>query len=241
MLQGKWVNTIQEWNGGNYAMMHAEAAPPYTYGSHRSRLVELLRRGHYEAKLEREEFIRLVTWIDCGGPYYGSYYGRRNLKYQGQPDFRPVPTLSSACGVAPPELAAAEARAVAGPAARLVAVGRLTAGSGCGRVRPRPRGPRPRRRSHAGPDGRGAWRFDGRGYVEAGGLGTHEAVSIALWAKAESLGHQWNPLVFGHDIQLGTVHFSLLPDGTPNVAIHMPMDRPHLEAHWERSPKALGR
>jgi hypothetical protein len=103
LLQGKWVNTIQEWNGGTWAMMHADAVPPYTYGSHRSRLVELLRKGHHEARLSREEFIRLVTWIDCGAPYYGSYFGRRNLSYQGQPDFRPVPTLRSACGVAPKE------------------------------------------------------------------------------------------------------------------------------------------
>jgi hypothetical protein len=72
----------------------------------------------------------------------------------------------------------------------------------------------------AGHDGRGGRRFDGQGFVEAGGLGTQEAVSIALWAKADSLGHQWNPLLFGSDIQIGTVHFSLLPDGRPNVAIH---------------------
>jgi len=108
LMRGKWVNTIQEWNGGDYAMMHAEAVLPYTYGSHRSRLVKLLKDGHYDASLSQEEWIRLVTWIDCGAPYYGSYYGRRNLSYQGQPDFRPVPTLESACGVPPvfPELAA---------------------------------------------------------------------------------------------------------------------------------------
>ena len=138
LMQGKWVNTIQEWNGGNYAMMHAEAAPPYTYGSHRSRLVDLLRKGHYEAQLPREEFIRLVTWIDCGAPYYGSYYGRRNLTYQGQPDFRPVPTLSSACGVAPPAVSAPEDRAAARQAARLVAAGRVEAGRGRRCLGPRP-------------------------------------------------------------------------------------------------------
>ena len=59
---------------------------------------------HYDVELSREEWIKLVTWIDCGAPYYGSYYGRRNLAYRGQPDFRPVPTLESACGV-PPEFA----------------------------------------------------------------------------------------------------------------------------------------
>jgi hypothetical protein len=99
LLQGKLVNAIQEWNSGTYAMQNAEAVPPYTYGSHRSKLVEVLRKGHYDARLTKEEWIKLVTWIDGGAPYYGSYFGRRHLKYQGQPDFRPVPTLRSACGL----------------------------------------------------------------------------------------------------------------------------------------------
>jgi hypothetical protein len=101
LLQGKLVNAIQEWNSGTYAMQNAEAVPPYTYGSHRSKLVEVLRKGHYDARLTKEEWIKLVTWIDGGAPYYGSYFGRRHLKYQGQPDFRPVPTLRSACGLPP--------------------------------------------------------------------------------------------------------------------------------------------
>ena len=220
LLHGKWVNTIQEWNGHNYAMMHAEAASPYTYGSHRSRLVDLLRKGHYEAQLPREDFIRLVTWIDCGAPYYGSYYGRRNLSYQGQPDFRPVPTLPDACGVAPPAVSLPKIEPLPAKllawwpldetqqdvAADASAQGHEVRVSGAARS--------------AGHDGRGGRRFDGRGYVEAGGLGTHEAVSIALWVKPESLDRQWNPLVFGSDIQVGTLHFSLLPDGSPNVAIH---------------------
>ena len=71
-----------------------------------------------------------------------------------------------------------------------------------------------------GHDGRGGRRFDGKGYIESGGLGTHEAMSIALWVKAETLGNQWNPLLFCHDGQAGAVHFSLLSDGTPNVAIN---------------------
>ena len=59
-----------------------------------------------------------------------------------------------------------------------------------------------------------------RSYLACGGLGTHEAVSIALWVKAESLGHTWNPLLFGNDVKSGVVHFSLLADGRPNVAIN---------------------
>lgn len=220
LLQGKWVNTIQEWNGGDYAMMHADAVPPYTYGSHRSRLVELLRKGHYEAKLDREEFIRLVTWIDCGAPYYGSYFGRRNLTYQGQPDFRPVPTLSSACGIAPPDvilprLDPLPARLVAWWPLHEATPDVIGDASGQGHVA----------RAHGtagceGHDGRGARRFDGQAYLESGGIGMHEAVTIALWVKAETLAHTWNPLLFGHDIKPGTVHYSLLSDGTPNVAIN---------------------
>jgi len=67
--------------------------PPKALGSHASRLIQVLRRGHYEVALPREALVRLVTWVDANGPYYGSYFGRRNLKYQGLPDFRPVPTL----------------------------------------------------------------------------------------------------------------------------------------------------
>jgi len=65
--------------------------PPYTLGSHASRLVSLVRQGHERVSLSREEFIRLVTWIDSNAQYYGSYFGRRNLKYKGLPDFRPDP------------------------------------------------------------------------------------------------------------------------------------------------------
>jgi hypothetical protein len=65
--------------------------PPYSLGSHASKLVHLIRQGHEGVRLSREEFIRLVTWIDSNAQYYGSYEGRRNLKYQGFPDFRPRP------------------------------------------------------------------------------------------------------------------------------------------------------
>jgi hypothetical protein len=101
LLQSGQVDAIREWAGSTYAMQNAEAVPPYSHGSHRSRLVALLKQGHYDVRLAREEWINLVTWIDCGAPYYGSYFGRRNLKYKDQPGFRPVPTLESACGIEP--------------------------------------------------------------------------------------------------------------------------------------------
>jgi len=221
LMKGQWLNTIREWNGLDYSMMHAPAVPPYTYGSHASRLVKHLKKGHRKVKLARGEWIKLVTWIDCGAPYYGSYFGRRNLAYRGDPDFRPVPTVDSACGIPPvyPELTP--------PAplpAQLLAWWRLDdAGldlaadsSGQGRaakaVNVAP---------GEGRNGRAARRFDGTGYVEGGNLGDHEAVSVALWVKPDSLGHRWNPLFFCNDGKVGAVHFSLLRDGTPNVAINM--------------------
>lgn len=83
--------------GGGYA----PAVPPYTFGSHQSRLIAVLTKPHFGVSLPREDFIRLVTWVDANAPYYGSYFGHRNLVYRGRPDFRPVPTLQSACGQRP--------------------------------------------------------------------------------------------------------------------------------------------
>jgi hypothetical protein len=86
-----------------FKMGNVDETPPYTWGSHESKLISVIREGHEEVKLSREEFIRLVTWVDANAPYYGSYFGRRNLKYKDHPDFRPVPTFESASGVKPPD------------------------------------------------------------------------------------------------------------------------------------------
>ena len=67
------------------------AEPPLTFGSHRSRLIEKVRAGHQDVRLDRDEFIRLVTWIDANAPYYGTYEGKRNIRWKGDPDFRPDP------------------------------------------------------------------------------------------------------------------------------------------------------
>ncbi|MHC4169731.1 MAG: HzsA-related protein [Planctomycetota bacterium] len=75
-----------------------EAAPlqPYSLGSHKSKLIDLIREGHEGVKLSRTEFITLVTWVDSNAAFYGSYFGRRNLKYKDHPDFRPIPAVSAA-------------------------------------------------------------------------------------------------------------------------------------------------
>lgn len=50
--------------------------PPYAWGSHRSRLVDVIRGPEHSKRvnLSREDFERIVTWIDMNVPYYGSYY-----------------------------------------------------------------------------------------------------------------------------------------------------------------------
>ncbi len=56
--------------------------PPYTYGSKVSRLTRLLEAGHHGVELTRDEWQRLVTWIDANGVYYDRYestYGDRHI------------------------------------------------------------------------------------------------------------------------------------------------------------------
>ena len=62
---------------------------PYSWGSSKSRVVEVIRKGHprpeideqrkamgifLDPKTDREAFDRIVTWIDINGPYYPTYY-----------------------------------------------------------------------------------------------------------------------------------------------------------------------
>jgi len=88
-------NLVQVFHENQPKTGDASPIPPYTLGSHASKLVTLLRDGHEDVSLSREEFIRLVTWIDANSPYYGSYFGRRNLKHRDHPDFRPLPKVGS--------------------------------------------------------------------------------------------------------------------------------------------------
>ena len=68
--------------------------PPLTYGSHKSVLVDRLNGETCKSDVTQEEFIRIVSWIDANAPYIGTHRGRKNLKWKGEPDFRPYPTTS---------------------------------------------------------------------------------------------------------------------------------------------------
>ena len=62
------------------------------YSVTEDRMFELLQDEKSGIRnMTREEFARVVTWIDANAPYYGMYEGKRNLKWQTAADFRPVP------------------------------------------------------------------------------------------------------------------------------------------------------
>jgi len=79
-----------DWEGTAYA-------PPKSIGSHRSRLFRALReKQHADLKLTKAEKVRLATWIDASGVFYGSYWGRRHERFKDHKNFRPVPTFEEA-------------------------------------------------------------------------------------------------------------------------------------------------
>lgn len=85
-----------DWNGTEYA-------PPKSIGSHKSSLFRALRKKqHRDVKLSKAERVRLATWIDASGVFYGSYWGRRHEQHKGHPNFRPVPTFEEAISTACP-------------------------------------------------------------------------------------------------------------------------------------------
>ncbi|NQV35637.1 MAG: hypothetical protein HQ515_23285, partial [Phycisphaeraceae bacterium] len=47
--------------------------PAYGWGSHTSKMMKTLLKGHNDVQLDPESFDRLVTWIDINGPYYATY------------------------------------------------------------------------------------------------------------------------------------------------------------------------
>jgi hypothetical protein len=50
-----------------------EMLPPYCQGAATSRLIDLLRDGHYDVELTREEMDKIACWIDLLVPYCGDY------------------------------------------------------------------------------------------------------------------------------------------------------------------------
>ena len=54
-------------------------------------MIERIRKAPCKSKITREDFIKIATWIDANVPYYGTYRGKKNLKWKADADFRPLP------------------------------------------------------------------------------------------------------------------------------------------------------
>lgn len=100
---------------------NVEYLPARSLGSHTSVLVAMLSKGkvkladpkqqeratklaevHKDIPLTREELLRVTNWVDTNCQYYGSWWGKRNLKYKDDPDFRPFNTFEMARSKTPP-------------------------------------------------------------------------------------------------------------------------------------------
>jgi len=100
-MKRKLLGYITEFYGPSGSQMqftNVVPLPPRALGSHASKFIAAARGPHHDVKLSQAELVRLITWADANGPYYGTYFGRRNLIYKTHPNFRPIPTLASALG-----------------------------------------------------------------------------------------------------------------------------------------------
>jgi len=76
---------------GGYGSANLPAELPMTFGSHQSKLVDRIRQDPCKSNLTREEFIRIVTWIDSNVAYYGTHHGKKIGECKGEENFRPLP------------------------------------------------------------------------------------------------------------------------------------------------------
>jgi len=103
---------LSNYYPGGSSVFYAE---PKSYGSHASILVSMLSKGkvkladptnaalaaklaeqHKDLKLEPADLLKITNWVDTNVQYYGSWWGRRNIKYKDHPNFRPVSTFVQA-------------------------------------------------------------------------------------------------------------------------------------------------
>ena len=95
--------------------------PARSFGSHNSVLVAMHAKGkvklrdrskaelasklaakHKDVKLKPEELLKITNWVDTNSQFYGSYWGRKNLRYKGHPNFRPVTSYEAALSMTSP-------------------------------------------------------------------------------------------------------------------------------------------
>ncbi|MDP6636727.1 MAG: hypothetical protein QGG42_17645 [Phycisphaerae bacterium] len=109
--------------GENYPKTgNVKSVAPKTLGSHSSLLVaviapgkvkladpadakraeELIKKHAKKYTLTQAELIKITTWVDSNAQFYGSYWGRRNVKYKDHPNYRNNVTFEQAINTIPP-------------------------------------------------------------------------------------------------------------------------------------------
>ena len=76
----------------DYSCASLPTRGPKYYGSHASKAIEAILTSHREegrVRMPPEDFRRLVTWIDCNCPYYGTYTFSRPGTVGGRDLFAP--------------------------------------------------------------------------------------------------------------------------------------------------------
>jgi len=65
--------------------------------------VAKLAKEHKEVHLSAGELLKISNWIEANCQYYGSYWGRRHVRYKDRADFRPAVTFDQAISSKPPK------------------------------------------------------------------------------------------------------------------------------------------
>jgi hypothetical protein len=80
----------------------ADIQQPFSWGSHASKLIKVIREGHEDIKLKKSEFERIVTWIDINATYYPRYDSAYPDNFTGRCplDNKQLKRLSELTGVA---------------------------------------------------------------------------------------------------------------------------------------------
>ena len=76
---------------GGFGSSNVPLEKPMTFGSHQNKMIKQMREVPCKTDLTREEFIKIVTWIDANCPFYGTHEGCKSAEGKDRPDFRPVP------------------------------------------------------------------------------------------------------------------------------------------------------
>ncbi|MHC4603516.1 MAG: HzsA-related protein [Planctomycetota bacterium] len=79
----------------------ADVQQPYSWGSHASKLVKVIRQGHEDVKLTSAEFETIAAWIDINAPYYPRYDSAYpdNLAGRSPLDSKQINRLTELTGV----------------------------------------------------------------------------------------------------------------------------------------------